>query len=80
MDKKKLIVTWAMGILLLSGCAKHRIIAQNNSNNMLTLNHGQTKQKAPGDYIIPICFSTLIIGGLLIYTSKDKKTSKNKKK
>ena len=73
MNKKQLIVAWVIGILLLSGCAKHRIIAQNNSNNMLTLNRGQTEQKASRDYIIPICFSTLIIGGLLIYTLRDKK-------
>jgi hypothetical protein len=82
MNKKQLIVAWLIGITI---CAtflyypKRYFVGLEGSQvffEKFDKNNKLARLAMPvmqWGYVIPICLSILIIGGLLIYTLKDKK-------
>lgn len=75
-DNRMLIIFWSMGIAICSTFLlypKKYFIGYGDSKFFLDYPRDRTLPVIQWSYVIPICLSILIIGGLLIYTLRDKK-------
>jgi hypothetical protein len=77
MNKKQLIVAWVIGIiiciLIISTPKEYLMRSSSGGYYKVSIPNPYTITKIQWDFVLRYSLVTLIIGGLLIYTLRDKK-------